>query len=146
MNRNGASACPARAFSPTKSGGCSTWRGARRGLAARAANFRPRHFVVPLARNFRYSPDVQDLVEDFLQYLRHERGQAEHTQKTYSALLIRFIRWAQKHGLNDWHAVELKHLMSFLQHERERPLADAPPESTKRLSSESVYLEIAALR
>jgi len=36
--------------------------------------------------------------------------------------------------------------MSFLQHERERPLADEPLESTKRLSSESVYLEIAALR
>jgi len=89
---------------------------------------------------------VQDLVEDFLQYLRHERGQAVHTQKTYAALLHKFIIWAQKHGLNDWKAVELKHLMSFLQHERERPLADEPLESTKRLSSESVYLEIAALR
>ena len=89
---------------------------------------------------------MQDLVEDFLQYLRHERGQAEHTQKTYAALLDKFVCWAQKHGLNDWKAVELKHLMSFLQHERERPLADEPPESTKRLSSESVYLEIAALR
>ena len=89
---------------------------------------------------------MQTLVEDFLQYLRHERGQAEHTQKTYAALLHKFIIWAQKHGLNDWKAVELKHLMSFLQHERERPLADEPLESTKRLSSESVYLEIAALR
>ena len=89
---------------------------------------------------------MQDLIEDFLQYLRHERGQAEHTQKTYAALLNKFIHWAQKHGLNDWKAVELRHLMSFLQHERQRPLADEPLESTKRLSSESVYLEIAALR
>ena len=89
---------------------------------------------------------MQTLVEDFLQYLRHERGQAEHTQKTYAALLNKFIVWAQKHGLNDWPHVELKHLMSFLQHERERPLADEPLESVKRLSSESVYLEIAALR
>jgi integrase/recombinase XerD len=89
---------------------------------------------------------MQDLVEDFLQYLRHERGQAEHTQRTYSALLNKFTTWAQKHGLNDWKAVELRHLMSFLQSERERPLADEPLESTKRLSSESVYLEIAALR
>ncbi len=109
-------------------------------------SFPRRHFVVPLAPSFRYSPDVQDLVEDFLQYLRHERGQAEHTQRTYAALLNKFTTWAQKHGLNDWQSVELKHLMSFLQSERERPLADAPPESTKRLSSESVYLEIAALR
>jgi integrase/recombinase XerD len=89
---------------------------------------------------------VQHLVEDFLQYLRHERGQAEHTQRTYAALLGKFVAWAQQHGLNDWKAVELKHLMSFLQHERERPLADEPPESARRLSSESVYLEIAALR
>jgi integrase/recombinase XerD len=36
--------------------------------------------------------------------------------------------------------------MAFLQHERARPLADEPKESTKRLSSESVYLEIAVLR
>src|SRR5439155_20964945 len=37
-------------------------------------------------------------------------------------------------------------LMSFLQHERERALANAPKESPRRLSSESLYLEIAALR
>ena len=86
------------------------------------------------------------LVEDFLQYLRHERGQAEHTQKTYAALLGKFIAWAGKQNLTDWNQVELKHLMAFLQHERARPLADEPKESVKRLSSESVYLEIAALR
>jgi integrase/recombinase XerD len=89
---------------------------------------------------------MQTLVEDFLQYLRYERGQAAHTQKTYAALLGKFIAWAQKHGLDDWKQVELRHLMSFLQHERARPLAGEPKESTRRLSSESVYLEIAALR
>jgi integrase/recombinase XerD len=87
-----------------------------------------------------------NLVEDFLQYLRHERGQAEHTQKTYAALLKKFTDWAAKQNLTDWKSVELKHLMAFLQHERERPMADEPKESIKRLSSESVYLEIAALR
>jgi len=89
---------------------------------------------------------VNHLVEDFLQYLRHERGQAEHTQKTYAALLNKFTTWAAKQNLTDWKSVELRHLMAFLQHERERPLADEPKESIKRLSSESVYLEIAALR
>jgi site-specific recombinase XerC len=72
------------------------------------------------------------LVEDFLQYLRHERGQAEHTQKTYAALLGKFIAWAGKQGLTDWRQVELKHLMAFLQHERERALA--PVEQRERLS------------
>jgi integrase/recombinase XerD len=89
---------------------------------------------------------VHSLVEDFLQHLRHERGQAEHTQRTYSALLNKFVTWAQKQGLNDWKSVQLKHLIAFLQHERERALANQPKDSPRRLSSESVYLEIAALR
>src|SRR5208283_3606814 len=125
---------------------CSRWRGARPAFATTATSFPRLHFVVPLAHNFRYSPDVQVLVEDFLQYLRHERGQAEHTQKTYATLLGKFTAWAAKQGLTDWKSVELKHLMAFLQYERQRPMADEPKESIKRLSSESVYLEIAALR
>ena len=86
------------------------------------------------------------MVEDFLQYLRHERGQAELTQKTYAALLGKFTAWAGKQGITDWKQVELKHLMAFLQSERERSLAHEPKESQRRLSSESIYLEIAALR
>lgn len=91
-------------------------------------------------------PAMQSLVEDFLQHLRHERGQAEHTQRTYAALLGRFVQWAQTQGLHEWPAVELKHLMAFLQAERERPLLTQPPASPRRLSTESVYLSIAALR
>ena len=89
---------------------------------------------------------MQTLVEDFLQYLRHERGQAEHTQRTYAALLNKFTAWAAEQKIADWNQVELKHLMSFLQHERERALENEPKDSPRRLSSESVYLEIAALR
>ena len=89
---------------------------------------------------------MNQLVEDFLQYLRHERGQAEHTQRTYAALLNKFVAWAEKQGLADWKSVEFSHLMAFLQHERERALANQPKESPRRLSSESLYLEIAALR
>ncbi len=89
---------------------------------------------------------METLVEDFLQHLRHERGNAEHTQRTYAALLRQFVRWAEKQGLNEWKSVELRHLMQFLQHERERKLATKSQASTQRLSSETVYLEIAALR
>jgi integrase/recombinase XerD len=89
---------------------------------------------------------MQNQVEDFLQHLRHERGQAEHTQRTYAALLGRFVTWAGSQGIADWEAVELKHLMDFLDHERHRALANQPKESQRRLSSESLYLEIAALR
>src|SRR5271169_4221662 len=89
---------------------------------------------------------MNSLVEDFLQYLRHERGQSDNTAKTYAALLGKFTAWAAKENLTDWKQVQLNHLMVFLQHERARPLADEPKESVKRLSSESVYLEIAALR
>ena len=53
---------------------------------------------------------MQTLVEDFLQYLRHERGQAEHTQKTYAGLLNKFTTWAGQNGLTEWRQVELKQL------------------------------------
>jgi integrase/recombinase XerD len=89
---------------------------------------------------------MQALIEDFLQYLRHERGQADHTQRTYAALLNKFTSWAERQGITDWKAVELSHLMAFLGHERERSLANQPETSPRRLSGESVYLEIAALR
>ncbi|MDB6022004.1 MAG: Tyrosine recombinase XerC [Pedosphaera sp.] len=89
---------------------------------------------------------METLVEDFLQFLRHERGQSEHTQKTYSALLLHFVAWARTQNLTDWKSVELPHLMSFLLHERERPLVNQEKDSPRRLSSESVYLEVAALR
>src|SRR5271156_296315 len=89
---------------------------------------------------------MQTLVEDFLQYLRLERGQSDNTAKTYAALLGKFVTWAEKQQLTDWRSVEFKHLTAFLQSERTRAPADAPKESTRRLSGESVYLEIAALR
>lgn len=89
---------------------------------------------------------MQTLVEDFLQHLRHERGQAAHTQRTYAGLLNQFILWAGNHGLTAWEQVELSHLTAFLQHERDRALAHEAPESTRRLSSGSLYLAIAALR
>jgi integrase/recombinase XerD len=89
---------------------------------------------------------LQTLVEDFLQYLRHERGQSEHTQKTYSALLMRFVAWAEKQKLTDWKQVQLPHLQEFLLHERERAVENQPEKSPRKLSSDSVYLEIAALR
>ncbi len=114
---------------------------------------------------------MQALVEDFLQYLRHERGQSDNTAKTYAALLGKFTAWAEQQNLTDWKSVELKHLMAFLSHERTRnllpkgrgtlatgqsknPEVPSPRpspllgerETKGRLSGESVYLEIAALR
>jgi integrase/recombinase XerD len=89
---------------------------------------------------------MQHLVDDFLQYLRHERGQSAHTQRTYDGLLKKFVAWAEKKKLTNWEQVELNHLTAFLQDERARTLANSPKDSTRRLSSESVYLEIAALR
>ncbi len=89
---------------------------------------------------------MQNLVEDFLQHLRHERGQAEHTQRTYADLLKKFTDWAREQGVADWKLVEVRHLMSFLEHERKRALGNQPKDLPRRLSTESVYLEIAALR
>ena len=89
---------------------------------------------------------MEQLVEDFLVHLRHERGQAENTALAYHGLLHRFVAWAEQQRLTDWKQVTLKHLMRYLEHERGRSLQNEPEESTRRLSSESVYLQIAALR
>ncbi len=89
---------------------------------------------------------MQNLVEDFLQHLRHEKGQAEHTQRTYSALLSRFVKWAGEQKIQNWKEVTLNHLMRFLQHERERTVKPGDRNSGRRLSGESVYLQVAALR
>jgi integrase/recombinase XerD len=88
---------------------------------------------------------VHALVEDFLQHIRHERGQAEHTQRTYASLLGKFLDWAKQKGIQSWQDVNAAHLQAFLAHERQRALL-APAPAGRRLSSESLYLEIAALR
>ena len=89
---------------------------------------------------------MRTLVENFPDFLRHERGQSEHTQKTYAALLGGFVIWAENHKLTDWKSVELSHLTSFLLSERERPVKNQPEGGVRKLSSETVYLQIAALR
>jgi integrase/recombinase XerD len=98
---------------------------------------------------------MENLVDDFLQYSRSERGQAQHTQRTYAALLGRFIQWAQSKDLNDWRSVELKHLTDFLLFEQNRPRrAGRPPRDSskkaqppaRKASTSSIYLAIAALR
>ena len=88
---------------------------------------------------------MEDLVEDFLQYLRNERGQSDNTQRTYKALLDKFVGWATERKL-DWRSVRLTHLQDFLRSEQSRAKVTGKQPSAKRLSSESVYLQIAALR
>jgi integrase/recombinase XerD len=78
---------------------------------------------------------MEALVEDFLVHIRNERGQADHTQRTYSALLRKFLSWAANKKIADWKSVRPNTIIDFLQHERGR-----------RLSAESLYLQIAALR
>ena len=89
---------------------------------------------------------MESLVEDFVTYLRLERGQSEKTQRTYAAMLGRVVAWSRDQGLDQWEDITLEHLIGFLQWERQRPLAHEPASSNRRLSSESVYLEIAALK
>jgi integrase/recombinase XerD len=89
---------------------------------------------------------MENLVEDFLAYVRQERGLSPQTERGYKGLLRNFTAWAERQGLRDWTAVTLAHLISFLEHERTRGLKAPAPESSRRLSSETLYLQIAALR
>ena len=87
-------------------------------------------------------------IEEFLTHLRLERGRAAHTQRTYAALLGGFAEWAAARGLDKPSAVEPDHLMTYLEAERDRPLATEPEPATsaRRLSPASLYLRVAALR
>jgi integrase/recombinase XerD len=89
---------------------------------------------------------MEELLEDFLAHLRSERGHAEQTVRTYATLLRAFVNWAGENGLQSWGQVQLSHLMKFLQFERDRKPARQPAGSQRKLSSETIYLEIAALR
>ena len=98
---------------------------------------------------------MQALIEEFGQYLRHERGQSEHTQKAYTNILNRFADWAGTRQLARWNAVKLSHLLSYLDHQRnkETPTGDQvkkkrgrPRSESAKLSTESLYLEIAAMK
>jgi integrase/recombinase XerD len=101
---------------------------------------------------------VHTLVEDFLAFVRQERGQSAHTQKTYAAMLNRFVAWAESKGLTDWKSVKFSHLTDYLVGESERTFispgrprtkdTERTPakQATRRLSSSSIYLTIAALR
>ncbi len=89
---------------------------------------------------------MRDLVEDFLQYSRHEKGQSEKTQTTYACLLERFVNWAEGRKIGTWGQVNLRHLQDFLLGEQQRPLENRITSVQARLSSESVYLQISALR
>ena len=84
-------------------------------------------------------------IEDFLQHIRHEKGQSPQTQKTYAALLNRFGQWAESRRLSDWQDISRKHLTEFLKHERNRK-PQGQGKQGDQLSPESVYLQIAALR
>lgn len=105
------------------------------------------------------------LTEEYLVHLRHERGRAEHTQKTYAHLLGRFVAWAEALGRTHWSEVTTTDLLDYLEFQRleltvlGRPPSEpgdnrVPPVATQRSpenpprkrSSASLYLQIAALR
>ena len=85
------------------------------------------------------------LIEEFLVHLRHERGLADHTLKTYKLLLDRFAEWAEKEGIVSWAGTKTDQLLKFLDHERNRALETEKRKKSK-LSDASVYLQVAALR
>ena len=98
---------------------------------------------------------MQALIDEFGQYLRHERGQSEHTQKAYSNILIRFADWSNEQSLQNWNEVEFSHLVGYLNHQRNEISSDSnepqkkpgrPRSESTKLSTGSLYLEIAALK
>jgi len=92
---------------------------------------------------------MRTLVESFLDHLRLERGRSEHTVQTYALALLRLVDWLESapvRGVTGTAVVSVTpdHLLRFLEHERSRPLNEKAV--GQRLSSASLYLQVAALR
>lgn len=89
-----------------------------------------------------------DLIEDFLAHSAHERGLASNTVRTYSHILQHFARWASSRGTQLWTDVSAEILRDFVSSERGRPPRKNAPgrPRSKSMSSESLYLSIAAFR
>ncbi len=105
---------------------------------------------------------LSPLLEEYLVHLRHERGRALHTQKTYSHLLERFTAWAERLGRNEWTQITASDLMDFLEVQRNewtalgRPpqqptlhvgeVGGTPANAPRKRGTSSLYLQVAALR
>ncbi|MCF7708697.1 MAG: tyrosine recombinase [Verrucomicrobia bacterium] len=89
---------------------------------------------------------MRELVEDFLQFLRHQIGRSERTQKTYAYLLNRFVEWAEEVGAGDCGRIGLSELTAFISRERRHPSGGDTGQAQRVLAPASVYLEIAALK
>lgn len=96
----------------------------------------------------------EPLVDDFLAYLRLERGRADNTQRTYAYWLTQFAAWAAGQGLTSWRDIRFAHLFGFIEACRTEAPAEPPPgkkrgrgrpRSAARSASTS-YLAVAALR
>lgn len=89
---------------------------------------------------------MEFLVDDFLLYLRHEKGAAEKTQLTYSIVLRRLTKWARERKINKWQEFTRADLSEFLQDERDRRVKRSSEESLHEPSVSTLYLEIASLK
>ena len=90
---------------------------------------------------------MEALVEEFMVHVRHERGHAANTQRTYAALLQRFVQWASGRSLATGQ-VRTQDVSDFLASERMRPAVKKGPGRPRKgaLSSSSLYAQVAALR
>ncbi len=92
------------------------------------------------------------LLDEFLIHLRHERGQADHTQRTYKHALDQFVAWADSRKVAHWRDVQFADLIAYLEFQRNRPQKDAKaedgaePVAAPKLSAATLYLHVAALR
>ncbi|HQC42515.1 MAG TPA: tyrosine recombinase [Verrucomicrobiota bacterium] len=89
---------------------------------------------------------MERLIDEFLLYLRHERGAATNTQETYSAVLRRLSAWALQRRIRSWEDFTLSDLTEFLSHEKERPVLDRKGAKPHEPSVSTLYLVIAALK
>jgi integrase/recombinase XerD len=71
------------------------------------------------------SPALTAGLEDFLLALRVEAGLSRATLRSYRSDLSRFLRWAQRRGLEDWSGFDPEAVVDYLTLRRSEGLAEA---------------------
>lgn len=62
---------------------------------------------------------MKEDLEEYIRYLRIERGLAENTIESYNRDLGQYLDYLAKEELEDWHKVDRYTILSFLQHLKE---------------------------
>ncbi len=85
-------------------------------------------------------------LENFLVVIAKERGRSDRTLSTYAEQLQPFLRFLSKQGVTKPKEIELSHVISHLEAERNRQKRTPNSKPGERLASSTLTLKVVAIR